>query len=68
MPITAYFDEKQQKYFGFEEVKREVRNLKWWFGLPVMPVGKLVVKKVEISKAEFLIKQSMVHKTTKEKT
>ena len=57
MPLVTYHDERQNKYFGFEVEKRETENMKWWFGLPVMPVGRLVVRKKEIHRAEHLIKQ-----------
>ena len=60
MPLAVCFDEQKNKYFGFDLIKREVENMKWWLGLPLMPVAKEVVKKVEISKSEFLIKQSIV--------
>lgn len=60
MPLSSYFDEQKKKYFGFELVKRNIENLKWWFGLPVMSVAREIVKKVEISKGEFLIKQSLL--------
>jgi len=60
MPLVAIHDEEKDKYFGFEVVKREVKNMKWWFGLPVMTVAKLTVKKIPISREEFLIKQSIL--------
>jgi len=56
---VCYFD-KQKKYFGFKLVKKEVENSKWWLGLPIMPVCKEIVEKVEISKGEFLIKQNLL--------
>ena len=59
MPLVVIYDEEKNKYFGFEVVKREVKNMRWWFGLPVMPVAKLVVKKVTISRGEFLVKQNI---------
>lgn len=60
MPQVSYFDEQKNKYFGFKLVKRDVKNLKWWLGLPLMPICKIIAKKVEISKGEFLIKQSIL--------
>lgn len=60
MPLVTYHDAQQNKYFGFEVEKRETENMKWWFGLPVMPVGRLVVRKKEIHRAEHLIKQKML--------
>jgi len=60
MPLVTYHDERQNKYFGFEVEKRETENMKWWFGLPVMPVGRLVVRKKEIHRAEHLIKQEIL--------
>lgn len=42
MPLASYFDEQKNKYFGFKLVKKNVENLKWWLGLPLMPVCEIL--------------------------
>lgn len=41
-------------YWGFKIINFEVESQRWWFGLPVMPVGKIIVEKSEISQEERL--------------
>ena len=45
MPATTFVDENGQ-LARFEVVHSSVETLKWWFGLPVMSVGELVLRKV----------------------
>jgi nucleoside-diphosphate-sugar epimerase/ubiquinone/menaquinone biosynthesis C-methylase UbiE len=45
MPMTTVVEENGQTAY-FEIVHRSTTTLKWWLGLPVMPIGELVVKKV----------------------
>jgi nucleoside-diphosphate-sugar epimerase/ubiquinone/menaquinone biosynthesis C-methylase UbiE len=48
MPVVTYYDADLQQSFRFEIVYRDVRTLSWWLGLPVMPIGEWVVRKVAI--------------------
>lgn len=51
LPLVMYQD--GEEYYGFEIVSRRYESLRWWFGLPVMPVGEIIVKKVKIDKEIF---------------
>lgn len=62
LPLSIYFDEKENKYYGFKIIKQETKNLKWWLNLPVMPIAKIIAQKIEIPRAEFLIKQAITKK------
>lgn len=45
-------DKESGKYFGFKLLNFEYEPQRWWFSLPVMSVGKIVLEKIEISKEE----------------
>jgi hypothetical protein len=49
LPLATYCDDAG-KYWGFEVKTFEQESQRWWFALPLMPVAKIVVEKVEISK------------------
>ena len=48
MSTVTYYDDDLHQSFGFEIVYRDVRTLSWWLGLPVMPIGEWVVRKVAL--------------------
>jgi ubiquinone/menaquinone biosynthesis C-methylase UbiE len=50
-PLACY--EKAGKYYGFRILNRVVETERWWFSLPLMPVCKLLLEKVQIDGAEF---------------
>lgn len=47
LPLVAYKDESG-KYWGFSVEMQEQESQKWWFGLPLIPIAKIIVKKIEI--------------------
>ncbi len=51
LPLVTY-DDGLGQCWGFETQILEVESHRWWFGLPIMPVAKIVVKKVAISTEE----------------
>lgn len=52
LPLTTWRDDASGKYWGFEVVFLEMESQRWWLGLPLMPIAKIIVEKVEISKTE----------------
>jgi ubiquinone/menaquinone biosynthesis C-methylase UbiE len=58
-PLECY--EEEGKYFGFRILYRAVESERWWFSLPLMPVCKLLVEKVQIGAAEFHKRQRLRH-------
>jgi len=46
LPLVTYHD--GDKWWGFEVDFFEVESQRWWFALPIMPTGKIIVRKVEI--------------------
>ncbi len=59
MPLASYYDDKNGKYFGFDVLERNVSNMRWWFGLPVMSVCRLIVKKVSITEEIYRQNQKL---------
>lgn len=47
--------------WGFEVKSFSVETERWWFGLPLMPTARIVVKKVEITFAEFVRRNGMLN-------
>src|SRR3989344_109122 len=41
------------QWYGFRIITRTVESERWWFGLPVMPVCRLVLEKVRITEDEY---------------
>jgi len=50
LPLVTSME--NDNYWGYEVISREVESQRWWLNLPVMPVARMVVKKVEISAEE----------------
>lgn len=50
LPLVISWE--NDKYWGYEVISREVESQRWWLNLPVMPVARMAVKKVEISAEE----------------
>gem|GEM_PF-6755715 len=45
-PQTRLWDDSHQQWVGFQIIHHRVETLRWWLGLPVMPICELVVQKV----------------------
>jgi ubiquinone/menaquinone biosynthesis C-methylase UbiE len=45
--------EEAGRYFGFRILYRVVESERWWFSLPLLPVCKMLLEKVQIGDAEF---------------
>jgi len=48
LPLITYRD-GNGKYWGFKVETFEQESQRWWFALPLMPIARIVVKKIEIS-------------------
>lgn len=63
LPLVVFKDE-DDNFWGFETVYYVQDSQRWWFGLPFMPIAKIIVKKVIITKEEadkrYIILQSCV--------
>lgn len=51
LPLVTWRD-SEDKSWGFQINAFEVESHRWWLGLPIMPVAKLIVEKVAISDSE----------------
>ena len=47
LPLVSHEDKNGNKW-GFKVINFEVESQRWWFGLPIMPVGKIIVEKVKL--------------------
>jgi len=61
--LVVYKDENQN-YWAFEPIYFEYEPQRWWLSFPLMPTGKLIVKKVRIT-AEEAITRGLVLKSCK---
>lgn len=52
--------EEGGKYYGFEVVSFNHESERWWFSLPIMPTGKIIVEKVRISKEEHNLRMKIM--------
>lgn len=52
LPLIVWEDTANNKW-GFSILNFEVESQRWWFGLPLMPVGKIIVEKTRINDEEF---------------
>ncbi|OGY43575.1 MAG: hypothetical protein A3B89_04880 [Candidatus Buchananbacteria bacterium RIFCSPHIGHO2_02_FULL_40_13] len=59
LPLITCQD-AQGVLWGFEVVNFEVESQIWWLGLPIMPVGSIVVKKIEITLEEMNKRQALL--------
>lgn len=50
LPLVTHFDPMSQIYYGFAVLSHQIRTEPWWFGMPVMTIAKILVKKVQISR------------------
>ncbi|MBU2652451.1 MAG: class I SAM-dependent methyltransferase [Bacteroidetes bacterium] len=48
LPLTTYRD-CDGRYWGFKVRVFEQESQRWWFALPLMPIARIAVEKVEIS-------------------
>jgi hypothetical protein len=51
LPLATWQSE-DGTWWGFNITSFEMATERWWFSLPLMPVGKIVVKKITISAEE----------------
>jgi SAM-dependent methyltransferase len=54
LPLLTHFEPASLTHFGFDLLSHQIRTEPWWFGMPVMTIGKILVKKVEISQRQSL--------------
>jgi len=60
LPLVTYYDEKDEKYFGFEKLTFRMCTEPWWYNLPVTNIAKVVVKKVQITAEEFYLRNEIL--------
>jgi SAM-dependent methyltransferase len=51
LPLTTHQSE-DGRWWGFSVLSLDVQSEHWWLGLPVMPVAKTLVEKVQITEGE----------------
>lgn len=49
LPLVTYPD-SDGRYWGLKVQSFEQESKRWWFSLPVMPVARIIVEKIEISR------------------
>lgn len=59
LPLITWQDANGDKW-GFEIISFEVESQRWWLGLPIMPVGKIIVEKVKISDEQFIERRKVL--------
>lgn len=63
LPLVT-FQDKDDKRWGFKVVNFEVESQRWWLGLPLMPVGKIIVEKTKIGEEEYKRRQKILSLVT----
>jgi len=59
LPLVTRIDE-DKRYWGFEVQSFEQESHRWWFGLPIMPVARVVVKKSEIDERTWKMRRAIL--------
>lgn len=59
LPLVTYRGTSDDRW-GFKIVSFETESQRWWLGLPLMPVGKVIVKKTAISEVEYQKRQKIL--------
>lgn len=57
--LVTIKDDKE-RYFGFKSLFFEYNPQRWWFGLPIMPTGKIILEKIKISKEEAGVRNKIL--------
>lgn len=63
LPLITWQDTDGLRW-GFKVINFEVESQRWWLGLPIMPVGKIIVEKVTIDEQEFAKRQKILSLVT----
>jgi ubiquinone/menaquinone biosynthesis C-methylase UbiE len=61
-PLECY--EEAGKHYGFRILYRFVEPERWWLSLPMLPVCKLLLEKVQIEAAEYHDRQRLLKRLT----
>ncbi len=59
LPLVSYQD-NEGRYWGFKVQSFEQESQRWWFALPLMPIGKIIVEKIEISEKTAKTKKTIL--------
>lgn len=59
LPLTTFQDENGI-WWGFNVISFEMDSQRWWFGMPVMPIAKIIVEKAQISETEAMVRQRIL--------
>ncbi len=60
LPLMTWSDQVTGEHWGFKVLRFEVESERWWFGLPIMPVGKILVEKVLLTSAELRYREELL--------
>lgn len=63
LPLITWQDANGDKW-GFRVISFEVESQRWWLGLPIMPVGKIIVEKTKIGEEEYNRRQKILSLVT----
>lgn len=60
LPLVTWHDPATDDWWGYEMTSRTVESERWWLSLPLMPVARMVVRKVRLSQPEAMQRQEML--------
>lgn len=63
LPLATYRD-NDGRHWGFEVRYFEQESQRWWFALPLMPIAKIVVEKIEISEGTARKREAILNACT----
>ncbi len=52
LPLVTWQDENGN-FWGFKVINFETESQRWWFSVPIMPIGKMIAEKEMIEKDEY---------------
>lgn len=56
----VYYNKRVNKYYGFEKVSLSINNEYWWFRLPITTTAKIILRKKEINKDQYLKNKNLI--------
>ncbi|MEX1112518.1 MAG: class I SAM-dependent methyltransferase [Candidatus Andersenbacteria bacterium] len=60
LPLVTYQDSATGEWWGYETISRVVESERWWLSLPLMPVARMVVRKVRLTQSEAAYRQQLL--------
>lgn len=62
--LLVTYQDKDSRYWGFRVQLFEQESQRWWFALPLMPVAKIIIEKVEIDAKTAGIRKTILEACT----